>query len=234
MKSTVRIIITVVLLIALGVSFAERSAADTPALATPTDLEEIKGFYTVFYHESENSKAVAQIEVEAESKIKVLDIRELNLQVTGMTLLGWKVYCENNQKWLMETPQGVREWHEVKEEDFSSYNYAFFSSGDEFDENISDGTILHFYAQWKPVIQLENIHVRINRTCDDASTGIGSTIIFSAEVTGCDPAYYILQWQTSTDNENWSDIEGADEAEFSLTVNEQNWLSYIRVVLRVK
>ncbi|MEG0126926.1 MAG: hypothetical protein RR816_12690, partial [Clostridia bacterium] len=42
-----------------------------------------------------------------------------------------------------------------------------------------------------------------------------------------------LQWQMSSDNINWSDVDGANEESYSYQLNEENCTNYWRISVTV-
>ena len=61
--------------------------------------------------------------------------------------------------------------------------------------------------------------------------GDESTLV--AELSGYDNAVYTVQWQTSQDNENWTDVEGANELTYTMIVTEENWQNFWRLIVNV-
>ena len=76
-----------------------------------------------------------------------------------------------------------------------------------------------------------SIAIRVEYEGDAPS--IGEEVTLVAELTGYDNAVYDLQWQTSKDNETWSDVEGATELRHAMTVTEENCLDYWRMIVTV-
>lgn len=61
----------------------------------------------------------------------------------------------------------------------------------------------------------------------------GDTISFYAVLNGYDNAVYTLQWQTSKDNENWTDVPGENELRMDLVVTEENYQNWWRVTVNI-
>ena len=228
MKRIMGTVTAVILLIISGLF----TYGNAEAPATPTDMGEAILRYSVYYHETEETEPVKHQEAQAGIGLKALSVKELGFQETDRAFLGWRVFLEDGRRYLMETVQGTRKWCEVAE-NAGEYSFVYLQPGEVFDEEVADGAKVHFYAQWKPVIRPEDISIWLYRFCEDENPGIGSEIIFTAEVAGCDPAYYILQWQTSADNENWSDVPDATDAEYRVIVDEKNAQYYVRVLLNI-
>ena len=89
-----------------------------------------------------------------------------------------------------------------------------------------------------PVARLED-QLDPNRSIDiyaDWGAGplyFGMDNTFSAVLNGYDNAVYSIQWQVSIDGENWEDVEGAVEASYTMTITEENYCHYWRVVVTV-
>lgn len=66
---------------------------------------------------------------------------------------------------------------------------------------------------------------------EELSFGMESTLI--AVLHGYDNAVYTVRWQTSVDGGLWTDIDGATETRYSMTVTEDNYYDYWRVVVTV-
>ena len=62
---------------------------------------------------------------------------------------------------------------------------------------------------------------------------IGSVLRFTSRITEeLDWETVTYQWQTSADGEEWFDVEDADQATLTITVDETNVDSYWRLVVR--
>lgn len=57
----------------------------------------------------------------------------------------------------------------------------------------------------------------------------GETATLIAVLYGYDNAVYTLQWQTSPDDVNWTDLENGNESRYTLTVTEDNYDNYWRI-----
>ena len=75
--------------------------------------------------------------------------------------------------------------------------------------------------------------IQIRATWEGDTVGIGSEVTLIAELSSYDNAVYTVQWQTSMDGENWTDVEDATEAAYTYTVTEENWYSYWRLKVDV-
>ena len=54
-----------------------------------------------------------------------------------------------------------------------------------------------------------------------------------AVLYGYDNVVYSLQWQTSSDGENWTDVPGADSSRMTVTVTEENYLNYWQIQVTI-
>ena len=78
-----------------------------------------------------------------------------------------------------------------------------------------------------------------NRTIDlyatwgegELTDGTEATMI--AVLNGYDNVEYALQWQTSEDNVNWTNVPGATESRCTVVVTQDNYLDYWRVMVTV-
>ena len=59
----------------------------------------------------------------------------------------------------------------------------------------------------------------------------GDESVLIAVLHGYGNAVYTVQWQTSTDNESWVNVEGATDVRYTMTVTEENYLDYWRVAV---
>lgn len=60
----------------------------------------------------------------------------------------------------------------------------------------------------------------------------GDEVVFTAKMENCGESPRI-QWQYSPDNENWTDIAGADESELAIQITETNAAGYWRVTVTI-
>ena len=79
----------------------------------------------------------------------------------------------------------------------------------------------------------EDRSVAVVMSCDDEHPGFGSVIHFTAELTGYEELEYTVQWITSTDNENWTEVEGADSETMDVVVTRDNYRNYWRVKVTI-
>ena len=66
---------------------------------------------------------------------------------------------------------------------------------------------------------------------DELHYGDAATMI--AVLYGYENAEYTVQWQTSPDSVNWTDVPGATDTRYELVVTEENHLDYWRLVVTI-
>lgn len=105
---------------------------------------------------------------------------------------------------------------------FMGWNTEKDGSGTYYDENSSVHLTsnLHLYAQW--VSEADNpLQVRISSNWAKGKVGyVGARITLTATLTGFEGRLYTLQWQYSTDLENWVDVPGAHDITYTYTLDE--------------
>ena len=57
---------------------------------------------------------------------------------------------------------------------------------------------------------------------------------FTAELSGYEELNYTVQWITSTDNENWTEVEGASGETMDVVVTEENYRNYWRIRVHIE
>lgn len=73
--------------------------------------------------------------------------------------------------------------------------------------------------------------VSIYMAYDGEYVNFGDTVSFYAVLEGYEGTEYEIRWQVSADDENWSDIEGANATRFDLVVTEDNYENYYRAAV---
>lgn len=71
-------------------------------------------------------------------------------------------------------------------------------------------------------------------TWDEEEPGLGSVAHFTAELSGYEELNYTVQWITSTDNENWTEVEGASGETMDVVVTEENYRNYWRIRVHIE
>ena len=65
-------------------------------------------------------------------------------------------------------------------------------------------------------------YVEIQLSWGDEEAAVGSTAHFTAVLHGYDNVEYTLQWQHSSDSENWEDVENATETTYDVVATKEN------------
>ena len=78
-----------------------------------------------------------------------------------------------------------------------------------------------------------NREIRIHVEWEGEELHFGDESTLIAELVGYDNAVYTLQWQTSKDSENWTNVEGATGLTYTMTVTEDNWQDLWRLNVNV-
>lgn len=61
----------------------------------------------------------------------------------------------------------------------------------------------------------------------------GDEVTMTATLNGYDKLVYTIQWQSSTDNENWNNVSGENGETMTVTCTEDNYLLYWRAVVTI-
>lgn len=86
--------------------------------------------------------------------------------------------------------------------------------------------IASIYDQLDPE---RRIDIYVSHEGEELDFGVEATL--TAVPKGYEAVSYTLQWQTSKDDVNWQDIPGATEAQYAVTVTEENYMDYWRVLV---
>lgn len=71
-----------------------------------------------------------------------------------------------------------------------------------------------------PEIDFSTLSVAISAESDVVE--LGGDMVLTAVLTGFEDLNYTLQWQFSTDNENWANVDGATDSTLRVQMNEEN------------
>ena len=71
-----------------------------------------------------------------------------------------------------------------------------------------------------PEIDFSTLSVAISAESDVVE--LGGDMVLTAVLTGFEDLNYTLQWQFSTDNANWADVDGATGSTLRVQMNEEN------------
>ena len=105
---------------------------------------------------------------------------------------------------------------------FMGWNTKEDGSGDYYNENTTVHLTrnLNLYAQWISTAD-SPLEIRISSDWTKGKVGyVGAKITLTATLTGFEGKEYTLQWQYSTDLENWVDIPGAHEITYTYILDE--------------
>ena len=75
--------------------------------------------------------------------------------------------------------------------------------------------------------------VSITADWGEGELHFGDAATLTAVLSGYDGAAYTLQWQTSKDGAEWADVEDATETSYVMTVTEDNYRDFWRVIVTV-
>ena len=67
----------------------------------------------------------------------------------------------------------------------------------------------------------------------DEAPAIGAVAHFTASIEGLDGYEYSMQWQRSTDGENWQDVDGETETQMRQVITEENMADLWRINITV-
>ena len=76
--------------------------------------------------------------------------------------------------------------------------------------------------------------ISVNVTFDTPNPVIGDTAHFCANLEGYENLNYTMQWQYSTDHEQWNDITGETKKTMDVVVTKENNVVYWRIVVYVE
>ena len=124
----------------------------------------------------------------------------------------------------------------VMENGFASEEYALTVETEKAEEETAETeeTVPEETEETEELELPEDRKVDVVISWDDPIPGIGSTAHLDAVLTGYEELEYTLQWVTSTDNENWEEIEGATGSRMDVVVTEENYENYWRVRVHVE
>lgn len=117
---------------------------------------------------------------------------------------------------------------------FRGWNTAKDGSGTYYSEKTKVHLTenLYLYAQWISQ-EDEVLEIRISSDWTKGAMGyIGAKITLFGELTGFENRNYTLQWQYSTDLVNWVDVPGANDINYTYTLDELTTTYTWRLVAR--
>ena len=104
-------------------------------------------------------------------------------------------------------------------------------------EEETDETEVNSGTQVAEIIDAEyaNRVVRIYVSWDQSKEylDVGDEMTFTAVLEGYDGLSYQIQWQTSMNGSDWTDLSDANGLNYTLVLSEQNYDDFFRVVVNV-
>lgn len=104
-------------------------------------------------------------------------------------------------------------------------------------EEGTDETEVNSGTQVAEIIDAEyaNRVVRIYASWDQSKEylDVGDEMTFTAVLEGYDGLSYQIQWQTSMNGSDWTDLSDANGLNYTLVLSEQNYDDFFRVVVNV-
>ena len=93
-------------------------------------------------------------------------------------------------------------------------------------------------ATEQPALNLEdeldpNRSIAIRAEWEGEELHFGDDVTLIAELSGYEGAVYTIQWQSSKDEVKWTDVDGATEESYVMTVTEDNYQDFWRVIVTV-
>ncbi|MEG0640445.1 MAG: InlB B-repeat-containing protein, partial [Clostridia bacterium] len=96
-------------------------------------------------------------------------------------------------------------------------------------EAVPEATLAPIAAEEAP---LNSRSIEITASWENEQLILGDHVTLTATLHGYE-SVESLQWQMSSDNINWSDVDGANEASYSYQLNEENCTNYWRISVTV-
>lgn len=81
--------------------------------------------------------------------------------------------------------------------------------------------------------QVAERSIQIRALFDGKELSYGDEVTLIAELSGYDGVAYELQWQTSADDAEWTDVPDATGASHTITVTEENYYAFWRVIATI-
>ncbi|MEG0050426.1 MAG: hypothetical protein RR865_14825, partial [Clostridia bacterium] len=96
-------------------------------------------------------------------------------------------------------------------------------------EAVPEATLAPIAAEEAP---LNSRSIEITASWKNEQLILGDHVTLTATLHGYE-SVESLQWQMSSDNINWSDVDGANEESYSYQLNEENCTNYWRISVTV-
>lgn len=86
----------------------------------------------------------------------------------------------------------------------------------------------------EPVAELDpDREIVIRAEYEGEQLYFGDEVALCAELIGYENAVYTVQWETSEDGEDWTDVEDATELTYAFVLTEENWQNLWRLTVNV-
>lgn len=118
----------------------------------------------------------------------------------------------------------------------TNYHYVQIAEEEAIVEANSTETELPANAKLMTVIEDElnaERSISVYAVYDGETLAFGDTVTLIAVLNGYENTTTTIQWQSSTDNASWSDINGADATTYTFTVTENNYRNFWRVAVTI-
>ena len=194
---------------------------------------------------TEEAEAAGETEAAEETTKAVTLTANADPEMIGINI--WETRNVNEETWtrigygdqiaveITEENNGIV-YRFVMENGFVSEEYALTVETEEAEDETAETeeTLPEEAEETKEIELPEDRKVDVVISWEDPIPGIGSTAHLDAVLTGYEELEYTLQWVTSTDNENWEEIEGATGSRMDVVVTEENYENYWRVRVHVE
>lgn len=100
----------------------------------------------IYYHADDDAPASAFYTIVADGKrAKTLTLEKLGFDTGGREFLGWRLYSEDDDKWLVTDKDGATSW---KKAPAKGQSYKLLKEGAAVSWTALDSPTVHLYAQW--------------------------------------------------------------------------------------
>ncbi len=232
------------LVLSMGTAFAEDSAAVLPAEEIVTAEPEVVVEAAPAVEEAPVAEAAPAVEevpvAEAAPVVEEAPVAETAEVVVEETVNEVaETVTENEPEIIVEEPAetvaeqtAAEETESIAEEsaETEAEQAATEETEKASDETAEDEAEMTITLEDEQDVE-RRIEIKISYKGD--SVQFGDTVTLKAKLYGYENTTYTLQWQQSTDNQRWVDIEGADEINYTFTVTAENYTNLWRVVVNV-
>ncbi len=100
----------------------------------------------IYYHADDDAPASAMYTIVADGKrTKTLTLEKLGFDTAGREFLGWRVYSEDDDKWLVTEKDGSTSW---KKAPLKGQSYKLLDEGAAVSGALLESPTVHLFAQW--------------------------------------------------------------------------------------